>query len=499
VTSPSTPALVVGVDVGTSSTKGVLVDVGGRVLARATRLHEPARPAPGHAEADPQQVWQEVVAVLAELVAQADRPPAAVGVSAMGPCVVLTDGDGAPLRPMILYGVDVRSGAQIARLHAELGADEVLRRCGARLTSQAVGPKLAWVADHEPHVWARARRMFTASSWLVWRLTGAYRLDHASASQTAPLYDTVARDWYWPWADRVRGPVELPDLLWSGEVAGTVTPAAAGATGLAAGTPVVAGSIDAWAEAVSVGIDRPGDLMVMYGTTLFLLAATAGRRLHPLLWSPLGAGPGAHHLAAGMATSGAVTGWLRRLFGDPNYAELVREAENSGPGSRGLLMLPYFAGERTPRHDPDARGAVLGLSLDHGRGDLYRAALEATALGARHNIEVMRAAGATIGRAVAVGGGAQTRLWPQIVSDVTGVPQERTAQTVGASLGAAFLAAGTVADVSIAEWNPVVETVEPRRELAGLYDDLYGEYLALYEATAPLAHRLAARQRAAAC
>jgi xylulokinase len=196
-----------------------------------------------------------------------------------------------------------------------------------------------------------------------------------------------------------------------------------------------------------------------------------------------------------MATSGAITAWLRDLFGGIDYAELVGLAEQSPPGSGGLLMLPYFAGERTPIMDPDARGTVLGLTLSHGRGDLYRAALEATGFGVRHNVETFLAAGGDVRRVVAVGGGTQGRLWMQIVSDITGLTQIVPAQTVGASYGGALLAAQTQSAVSIRDWNPVRDVVEPNPDTRGLYDDLYGRYRDLYTSTRELNHALATHQK----
>jgi xylulokinase len=197
-----------------------------------------------------------------------------------------------------------------------------------------------------------------------------------------------------------------------------------------------------------------------------------------------------------MATSGAITSWLRALAGSPDYPTLLDEAERSGPGAHGLLILPYFAGERTPLLDPDARGLIAGLTLSHTRGDLYRAALEATALGVRHNIEVMQDAGARIQRVVAVGGGTQGGLWTRIVSDVTGLPQEIPAVTIGAGFGAAFLAAGLVEPgITIDDWNPVEDTVDPDPRNRDEYDALYDLYRQAYPATRDLSHALATRQR----
>lgn len=489
-----TTAAVVGVDIGTSSSKGVLVDLTGRVLRSRVREHRVDRPRPGWVEMDGRIWWEEFVALTRDLLAPGDAHPVAVGVSGMGPCVLLTDAAGDPLRPAILYGVDTRSTPQIARLTERYGAEEILRRCGSTLSTQAAGAKIAWVAETEPEVYARARRLFMPNSWLVFHLTGRYLLDQHSASQCTPLYDTEAHDWHRPWADEIAPGLDLPALRWPGEVAGPVTAEAARLTGLPPGTPVVTGTIDAWSEALSVGAHGVGDLMLMYGTTMFLIHTVPHRLTDRSLWGTVGALPGTRNLAGGMATSGAITGWLRELFDAADYPELLRLAQRSGPGARGLLMLPYFAGERTPVLDPDARGVVVGLTLSHGRGDLYRAALEATGLGVRHNIETIEAAGGDIRRVVAVGGGTQGSLWTQIVSDVTGREQHVPSVTIGASYGAAFLAAGAVDRVDIHRWNPIREVRVPDPALAADYDELYRLYRQLYVASAPVAHALAARQ-----
>lgn len=485
---------VLGVDVGTSSSKGVLVGPAGEPLAEAVRRHRVDRPAPGWFEMDARSWTDELTSLTRELLAAADVEVTAVGVSGMGPCVLLTDVADVPLRPAILYGVDTRSTAQIERLERELGAAEVLRRCGSALSSQAAGPKIAWIAENEPERYARARRMYMPSSWLVRHLTGAYLLDHHSASQCTPLYDTVGMGWYRPWAELVAPGVELPELRWSGEAAGTVTARAAATTGLPVGTPVVTGTIDAWAEAISVGAHGVGDLMLMYGTTMFLVHTVPDLVTHPSLWATVGALPGTRNVAGGMATSGAVTQWLRELFGSPDYADLVEAARTAGPGANGLLVLPYFAGERTPVMDPRARGVIAGLTLTHTRGDLYRAVLEATAFGVRHNVEAIEGAGGDIRRVVAVGGGTRGGLWTQVVSDVTGREQELRVHSGGASYGSAFLAAGLVTEPRIDAWNPVREVVRPDPATAAQHDEAYRLYRQLYTASADVVHALAARQ-----
>jgi xylulokinase len=491
--------LLLGIDIGTSSSKGVLAQADGAVVATATRPHDLALPRPGWAEHDAETVWwADFLALCAELLPHAEGGLAAVCVSGIGPCLLPADAAGLPLRPAILYGIDTRATDEIAAQTARYGADAILARCGSLLTSQAVGPKLEWLRRHEPAVWAQTRQMFMASSFLVYRLTGEYVLDHHSASQCDPLYDLRENRWIDEWAAEIAPGLPLPRLLWPAEVAGTVTQAASALTGIPAGTPVAAGTIDAWAEAASVGVLDPGDLMLMYGTTMFMVEVVTQPQPHPGLWSTAGIFPGTYSLAAGMATSGALTGWMRTIAGNPPYETLVEEAAQVAPGSDGLLVLPYFAGERTPLFDPQARGVIAGLTLSHGRGHLYRALLEATAFGVRHILETMREAGGGGARLVAVGGGTKGGLWTGIVSDVVGRAQVLPRETIGAAYGDAFLAAVAAGLAEPAtRWNPASAVIDPDSRTQALYEQLYGLYRELYPATQTVVHALAGIQRAA--
>ncbi len=489
--------VLLGIDIGTSGSKGVLVATDGTILARAHRSHGTSRPHPGWVEHDAESVWwQDFLALVGELLPAAEgRTVAGLGVSGIGPVLLPADAEGTPLRPAILYGVDTRATEEIDELTTELGAEAVLSRGGSALSSQAVGPKIRWLAKHEPDVYRRTGMLLMCSSYLVHRLTGRYVLDHHSASQCDPIYDLHARTWSAEWAPRVAPGLVLPDLAWPTEVVGHVSGKAAAETGLPEGLPVTAGTVDAWAEATSVGVRAPGDVMVMYGTTMFFVQVLTDPRPHPALWGTCGAYPDTYTLAAGMATSGAVTEWLRELVGG-DFADLVAQAAQVPAGSRGLLLLPYFAGERTPIFDPDARGVLAGLTTNHGRAEVYRAALEGISYGVRHNLEAMATAGGGAGRLVAVGGGTQGGLWTQIVSDVTGHEQQVPAETVGACLGDALLAGiGTGVAVNPDQWNPVVETVRPEPVDTDRYEAFYHHYRALYDATAETAHFLAGQQR----
>jgi xylulokinase len=313
-------------------------------------------------------------------------------------------------------------------------------------------------------------------------------MDHYTAANWSPLYDMAARRW----GDDLFGicePEKLPRLLWSTEIAGEVTRAAAEATGLAPGTPVTCGTVDAAAEAVSVGVARPGDMMLMYGSTVFVIEITPGRVADPRLWTAPWLFRDRHAAMAGLATSGTLTQWFREIVApgqprDEAFAALAAEAEASPPGARGLLCLPYFSGERTPIHDDRARGVFFGLNLTHRRGDLFRAALEGIAAATRHILETYAEAGAAPSRVTAVGGGTRTPAWLQATSDMAGLRQELRRVTTGASFGDAFLAAlsvGAAREEDIDAWNPVERVVEPRE--VPEYARSYPLFRRLYEQT----------------
>lgn len=483
--------LLLGVDVGSSSSKGVLVDVDGAIVAVAQRQHEMAMPRPRHFEQDAEAVWwDEVMSICRELTDAQLGVVVACGTSGIGPCLLPTDTTGAPLRPAILYGIDTRAGLQIEKLDAELGHEAILARCGAVLTSQSVGPKLLWLRENEPEIWEQTRRIFSCNSFLVHRLTGTYVLDHHSASQFLPLYDPWSERWIDEWAERIAPGLELPRLLWPAEVAGTVSSSGAEATGIPEGTPVVAGTVDAWSEALSAGVGAPPDTMLMYGTTFFITSYVDNPVPDARVWLTKGIYPGTWTVAAGMSTGGALLGWLEQLVGvDPKA--LLAEIAAVPAGSDGLLALPYFAGERSPIFDPDARGLLLGLELRHGRAHVGRALLEAAAYGVRHNLEVVGDPPGGEWRIVGVGGGTRGGIWPQIVSDVTGLPQTIPDETIGASLGDALLAAvGTGRATSRTRWVEQVTRIEPQPGTRELYERLFEVYLQLYPATRAAMHTL---------
>ena len=489
-----------GVDIGTYSSKGVIVDEAGAIVAEAQRPHEMLVPRPGWAEHRPEEDWWgDFVFITRTLLDRSGISPAdiaAVAVSAIGPCMLPVDASGDPLMNGVLYGVDTRASAEIEELNAQIGEDTILDRCGNALTSQSVGPKILWLGRNRPDVFKRTAKVLTSTSFIVHRLTDEFVIDHYTAANFSPLYDVAQCDWTDDLADDILPLDALPKLLWSTEIAGKITAEAAKATGLSEGTPVTTGTIDAAAEAVSVGVRAPGDMMLMMGSTIFIIQVTAKRIRDPRLWYAPWLTPGSHASMAGAATSGTLTHWFRDRFAqelpaESAFATLAAEAEATPPGAGGLLFLPYFSGERTPIHDPLAKGALFGMNLTHGRGEVYRAILEGIAMGTTHVIDTFRDVGAAPGRVLAVGGGTQNEVWLKATSDISGLTQVVSEKTIGASYGDAFLAAqavGLVAPEDIAGWNPASREVVPVRHEA--YARQYPLFLKLYEQTKDIAHAL---------
>jgi xylulokinase len=489
-----------GVDIGTFETKGVLVDAAGVVVATAHNPHEMVVPQPGWAEHRPEEDWWgDFVKVTKELIATSGCKPEeirAVACSAIGPCMLPVDEDGTILMNGVLYGVDTRAMAQVDALTARIGADVILDLCGNALTSQSVGPKILWLKEERPDLYAKTAKILTSTSFLVHRLTGEYVIDHYTAANFSPIYDVETQDWCFDLAPEIASADILPRLLWSADIAGHVTADAAAATGLAIGTPVTTGTIDAAAEALSVGVQCSGDMMMMYGSTIFIITLTQDRVRDGRLWYAPWLFPGQHASMAGLSTSGTLTHWFRDQFArelprDMAFATLAGEAETVPPGAEGLLFLPYFSGERTPIHDPLAKGAFFGLNLTHKRGHMYRALIEGIAFGTAHVVETYREVGVDLTRILAVGGGTKNTLWLQATSDTSHVDQIVSQKTVGASYGDAFLARVAIGEAKIADidvWNPAETQVKAASVPA--YVKNYPLFRRLYEQTKDIAEDL---------
>ncbi|RNE64234.1 hypothetical protein EEJ31_04735 [Cryobacterium tepidiphilum] len=504
--------LFLGIDIGTFETKGVLVNGEGQVVADARRPHSMSTPAPGHAEHDADEVWWKgLVTVARELMAQVpadgDAPRLrAVGVSAIGPCVLPTDADLTPLRPGILYGVDTRASEQITELTDRLGEGAIFARGGNHLTSQSAGPKILWIKQNEPDVYDRAAWFMTSQSYLVARLTGEVVMDHGTAGYFHPLYDLAGTRWDTSGCDDFIDTARLPRLGWATDVAGPVTDAAAAETLIPAGTPVIIGTADSPAEAVSSSVVNAGDMMLQYGSSTYMIEMLDAPVPHPVLWSAPYVFPQSYVLAAGTSTAGTLTHWLadildlRERSGSTAemFGALVALAEESPPGANGLLVLPYFSGERTPLHDPDSRGVIAGLTLGHTRGDIARAMMEAVGHSVAHALDVYASVGRRPRRIFAVGGGTKNTVFLHSVSDIADLDQT-VADTAGAAFGDAALAAYAVGYLptreNILDWCRTGRTVRPDPATAPRLRADHADYVRLYEDTRDLIHARATRNR----
>ena len=494
---------LMGIDIGTYESKGVISKPDGHVIAHASVGHELSTPKPGWGEHDAEKIWwHDFVLLSRQLLLESGidaKKIVGLGISAIAPCVLPIDKQGRPLRPAILYGLDTRASDEIIELEKILGRESIFENSALHLSSQAAGPKILWIRKNEPEIWKKTSSILTGSGYLVYKLTGKKVIDFYTATAYAPLLDIKQRTWSEEMAVPITPLERLPELMWSNQVAGKVTSEAARQTGLATGTPVVAGTADAATEALSAGLSEVGDLMVMYGSSIFFIQKTDKLVLTDQLWGAVFLEDKTFAVAAGMSTSGSLTRWFRDQLsplelknekrGGPNaYAALADLATESKPGANGVIMLPYFSGERTPINDPHARGLFIGLSLSSTRADLYRAVLEGVGFGIRHNIDTMRSEEVPPNRILAVGGGTKNPLWLQIVSDIAGIDQYVPNQHYGASYGDAFLAGvgvGMFSDTSeIIDWIDYSRVVHHDPQMHDRYQPYYEIYRQVYLDTA---------------
>jgi xylulokinase len=461
---PAEPTLV-GLDVGTTGVKAVAVSPSGEVVARAERSYPLSTPQPGWSEQDPDDWWRASEEALGELGVE----PAAVGLSGQMHGLVALDARERPLRPAILWN-DQRTAVECDEIEERVGRERLIELTGNRALTGFTAPKLLWLRRHEPDVYARIAHVLLPKDYVRLRLTGERAIDVADASGTL-LFDVAARRW----SDEVLDALELP-REWLPPV--YESPA----------VPRMPGAGDQAAAALGAGIDAPGPVSVVLGTSGVVFAALPSYAADPAgrVHAFCHAVPGGWHAMGVMLSAAGSLRWLRDAVGG-SYEELVSEAERWPPGVEGLVFLPYLAGERTPHADADARGAFVGLSVRHDRGALVRAVLEGVAFGLRDSLELLRELGvdAAVGRAS--GGGARSRLWLRIVASVLGLPLELTAVEEGSAYGAALLAgvsAGVFEDVhhAVRSCVRVRDEIAPDTSWQDDYAAQYDRFRALYPA-----------------
>lgn len=480
--------LLLGLDIGTSSCKAVLIDERARVAAVASVEVPLEIPRPGWTQQNPADWWSAAVRAVRRVgeMVSGKLDVAAVGLTGQMHGLTLLDASGGVLRPAILWN-DQRTAAECDEITRRVGPERVLALTGNPVLTGFTAPKLLWVKRHEPDAFSRIAHILLPKDYIRYKLSGACASDVADASGTS-LFDVGRRTW----SDEMCAALDvphawLPEVAESPTVTARISPAAAAETGLRAGTPVVAGAGDQAAQAVGAGIVREGIVGVTIGTSGVVFAASGRYQPEPRgrLHAFCHAVPGMWHWMGVMLAAGGSFEWLSATLG-VSHETLLSEAAAVAPGSDGLLFLPYLSGERTPHADPHARGVFFGLSLAHGRGHLARAVLEGVAFGLRDARELLREMGLATNDLRVSGGGARSALWRQIVADVFNEPVAAVEVPEGAAFGAALLAgvgAGVWSDVGAAASAAGLRAEkEAPSAAAGHYAEVYPRYRALYPA-----------------
>ncbi|WP_395020473.1 FGGY-family carbohydrate kinase [Dongia sp.] len=489
--------IFLGLDIGTTSTIGILIDAEGGTLATAARPSALQSLHAGWAEEDPALWWSNCCAVIGELLKtagiSADRI-AAVGVTGMVPALVLLDRDGKLLRPSIQQN-DARATAEIAAMQARFDADRFFRLTGGSINQQVVAPKLRWLERHEPEMFCRIATVFGSYDYIAHRLTDARSIEQNWALESG-LMD-LAGGHFAPEMVVEAGIAAdvLPPIRRATEIIGAVTTEAAQATGLKAGTLVIAGCADHVASAYVAGASQDGDLVLKFGGAGDILLSTARPATDPRLFIDHHILPNRYFVNGCTATSGSLLNWILREFaGGETHAALDRLAAGVPAGADGIVLLPYFLGEKTPLHDPHARGTIVGLGLHHTLAHLWRAALEGVVFGFRHHVEVFSELGLAVNRVFACDGGAASDLWLQIAANVLAVPVTRIDRHPGSCLGAAYVAGhgiGAFADLAgVSRYVATGREFRPDPARQAVYDRAYANHREVYARLKTLYPRL---------
>jgi xylulokinase len=489
---------LLGIDVGTGGTRAVLLDRAGKVIASAMSEHAAiSAPEIGWAEQDPRDWWRATCAAVKECLGRAGlRADEVRGIGLTGQMhgMVLLDAAGEVLRPAIIW-CDQRTDAQCCAITEKIGRRRLIELTANPALTNFTLTKVLWVEQHEPEIWSRVETVLLPKDYVRFRLTGAHACDVADASGTL-LFDVPHRRWSAPMMEISHISADLlPQIFESPEITGKVSDDGARATDLRAGTPVVAGAGDQAAGAVGMGIVRPGAVSATIGTSGVVFAATSAPTLDPggRIHTFCHAVPGRWHVMGVTQAAGFSLRWFRDQFcangasAQLSYDQLASEAAQTNVGADGLIWLPYLMGERTPHLDPDARGALVGLTAQHTRGHVVRAILEGVAFSLRDTLTIFRDLNLPIESIRLGGGGARSPLWRQIQADVYGMPVEILEAEEGAAYGA-----GLLAGVGVAVWPSVegacevavrvAQLVKPDPRRVAIMNQRYGEYRRLYPA-----------------
>lgn len=490
-------AYLMGIDVGTTGTKTLLIKDTGEVVASVTSEYPMYTPRPLWAEQDPEDWWQATVYSIRQVLQRSGIDAAeiaGIGLTGQMHGMVMLDADGKVLRPCIMWN-DQRTAAQCDWIMNTIGHERFLDLTLNRALPGFTAPKIIWTRENEPAVYARAAKVLLPKDYLRYRLTGVYATEVSDASGTA-LLDVQHRRWSDEVLSELGIPREwMPDCFESIEVTGEITAEVAELTGLKKGTPVVGGAGDQAASAVGTGVVEPGLISVTMGTSgvVFAYTETPSRDVEGRLHTFCHAVPNKWHVMGVTLSAGGSFRWFRDTLGleeknvamlshiDP-YVILTSEAQQAPAGSEGLLFLPYLTGERTPYADPDARGAFVGLTLRHNKRHMVRSVLEGVAYSLRDCIELFRDMAIPIQQVRAVGGGARSDVWRQIMADIFGTELVTINVTDSTAYGAALLAGvGSNVYASVPEACATSIRITDRIEPIGPNETIYNEYYPVYQ------------------
>ncbi len=496
--------LLIGTDIGTFGTKSVIVNAEGKILAEAFEETDIISPKPLWAEQWP-QVWLKAVCnTIRSILDKSKVNPSDIG----GLCISgLYSGSGIPcnknmepIRPCIIW-MDRRAVDEVEWVKKNIGEKEVFRITGNTIDTYFGFTKMLWLKFKEPKTWEKTRYLVTTYGYCTYRLTGELCIDYSSAGNYGGIFDIRKRDWSEEMMEEMGIPRSFfPEkIVESKKVIGEITREGSKLCGLKRGTPVCAGGVDAPVAALSLGCLEDGDHSTMVGTSTCWSVIQEELRLTPKLinYPHVAYDRERIYTFGGSATSGGMLRWFRDQFGQVEkyvgeqlgispYKILDLEAEKVPPGSEGLIVLPYFMGERTPIWDPYAKGTIIGLTLFHTRAHVFRALMESAAYALRHNVETAKSIGIPLKPVMGiVDGGAKSRLWRKIFADVTGFPQLYLAGSPGTPLGDALLSGvgtGILRGYEvIKDWVKAAEVQEPDPETSKIYDKYYRIYRDLYK------------------
>lgn len=501
---------LIGVDVGTSGIKTIIIDEQGHLIASAFEDIPMFTPHPNWAEQDPADWWRATVNTIHTALSSADingDEVAGIGLAGQMHSSVMLDANNEVLRPSILW-CDTRTSAQCRWITETVGEENLVKWVSNPALEGFTAPKIIWVRDNEPEIYEKIKRVVLPKDYIRFKLTGEFAMEVSDAAGTL-LFDVQHRKWSEEMMNALGLPSDImPPVFESTEVCGAVTNEVATVTGLKAGTPVVGGGADNTCGAVGTGIVRPGRALASLGTSGVVFAHMEDVQVDPELrvHSFCHSIPEKWYLMGVVLFAGGALQWLRNTIGDVEmsaarmldtdpYELMTRQAERAPVGSEGLLFLPYLMGERTPHKDADAKGAYIGLSGRHGRPHLIRSVIEGITFAMRDSIEIMRSLGLSLSEIRATGGGARSTFWRQIQADVYGAEVVTINVDEGPAFGATMLAAvGTGVFSHVEEATDalvkIVTRTEPDKDSAVRYEDYYQAFRSMYPALKPGFDRL---------